>query len=142
MSQPAHCPRRRRRRRRPFPCRRRRPLHPPADGTSADGGRWDSAGQRLHRGRKLLLPLRSAAGGGWEGGCELLDIVDHILPEEGQHWVSPTFICTILSGEPRILEPAKYSEIGWFHPEKVPADLTQITRENLAHYLRWREGQG
>src|SRR4030042_3106156 len=23
---------------------------------------------------------------------ELLDVVDHILPEEGQHWVSPTFL--------------------------------------------------
>lgn len=85
--------------------------------------------------RSILPPV---AGGGWEGGCELLDVVDHILPEEGQHWVSPTFICTIASGEPRILEPAKCSEIGWFHPDEVPGDLTQITRQNLAHYLRRR----
>lgn len=65
---------------------------------------------------------------------ELLDVVDHILPEEGQHWVSPTYLCTIVSGEPRILEPEKCSEIGWFRPEEVPEDLTVITRRNLEHY--------
>ena len=70
---------------------------------------------------------------------ELLDVVDHILPEEGQHWVSPSFICSILSGEPVIQEPEKCSEIGWFLPEDLPGDLTQVTqvtRENLKHYLQ------
>jgi 8-oxo-dGTP diphosphatase len=66
---------------------------------------------------------------------ELLDVVDHILPDEGQHWVSPTFLCTIAAGEPVIREPEKCSEIGWFVPEDVPAALTVITRQNLTHYL-------
>ncbi len=65
---------------------------------------------------------------------ELLDVVDHILPEEGQHCVSPSYLCRILSGEPRILEPGKCSEIGWFAPDQAPADLTLITRKNLEHY--------
>jgi mutator protein MutT len=65
---------------------------------------------------------------------ELLDVVDHILPDEGQHWVSPTYICTIVSGKPRILEASKCSEIGWFSPDEMPDDLTQITRANLEHY--------
>jgi mutator protein MutT len=66
---------------------------------------------------------------------ELLDVVDHILPDEGQHWVSPTYICRIVSGEPRILERKKCSEIGWFYPGEMPDDLTQITRTNLEHYI-------
>jgi 8-oxo-dGTP diphosphatase len=66
---------------------------------------------------------------------ELLDIVDHILPAEGQHWVSPTYLCTILSSEPSIREPHKCAEIGWFLPAQIPAGLTQITRQNLDHYL-------
>ena len=66
---------------------------------------------------------------------ELLDVVDHILPAEGQHWVSPTYLCRIRSGEPRILEPNKCSAIGWFLPGEIPQDLTVITRQNLAHYL-------
>lgn len=67
---------------------------------------------------------------------ELLDVVDHILKEEGQHWVSPTFLCTIAAGEPHIREPAKCAEIGWFRPGEVPQELTQISRQNLTHYLR------
>ena len=66
---------------------------------------------------------------------ELLDIVDHILPAESQHWVSPTYLCRITSGEARILEPRKCSAIGWFLPGEIPQELTVITRENLAHYL-------
>src|SRR5271169_1959359 len=61
----------------------------------------------------------------------LLDVVDHILPEEGQHWVSPTYICKIKSGFPTILEPEKCSEIGWFGIDKFPGNLTQITRQNF-----------
>ena len=67
---------------------------------------------------------------------ELVDVVDHILHEEHQHWVSPTFICQILSGEPYIREPEKCTEIGWFDVDQTPNDLTQITRLNLEHYRR------
>ena len=65
---------------------------------------------------------------------ELLDVVDHILRAEGQHWVSPTFVCRVTAGEPAILEPGKCAAIGWFAPDDVPQDLTVITRENLRHY--------
>jgi 8-oxo-dGTP diphosphatase len=65
---------------------------------------------------------------------ELVDVVDHILPEEHQHWVSPTFICQILSGEPSIQELEKCTEIGWFGVDQVPNELTQITKLNLEHY--------
>jgi len=65
---------------------------------------------------------------------ELVDVVDHILPEEHQHWVSPTFICQIVLGEPSIREPEKCTEIGWFDVDQVPNELTQITKLNLERY--------
>jgi mutator protein MutT len=65
---------------------------------------------------------------------ELVDVVDHILLKERQHWVSSTFICQILSGEPYIKEPEKCTAIGWFKVDQVPNELTQITRQNLEHY--------
>jgi 8-oxo-dGTP diphosphatase len=65
---------------------------------------------------------------------ELLDVADRILPEEGQHWVSPSFICALVSGKPAICEKAKCIEIGWFAPDEMPDDLTQVTRTNLMHY--------
>jgi 8-oxo-dGTP diphosphatase len=67
---------------------------------------------------------------------ELVDVADHILPQEHQHWVSPTFICRIISGDPHIWEPEKCTEIGWFDLDQVPDELTQITRLNLEHYRR------
>lgn len=65
---------------------------------------------------------------------ELVDVVDHILPQEHQHWVSPTFLCQIISGEPYIREPEKCTEIGWFDVDQMPNELTQITQLNLEHY--------
>jgi len=44
------------------------------------------------------------------------------------------FICTVAGGELAIRELDKCAGIGWFKLDEMPADLTQITRENLAHY--------
>jgi mutator protein MutT len=100
-------------------------------------GLWEFPGGSVEFGETLAEALRREMqeeyGVQIEVG-ELLDVADHILPEEGQHWVSPSFICRIVSGEPRILEPEKCSQIGWFAPQDVPEALSQISRVNLAHY--------
>jgi 8-oxo-dGTP diphosphatase len=101
-------------------------------------GLWEFPGGAVEFNERLadalIREMREEYGIEIEVG-ELLDVVDHILPDEGQHWISPTFICRILCGEPQIREPGKCSAIGWFLPQDVPANLTQITRENLSHYL-------
>ena len=64
---------------------------------------------------------------------ELLGICDHIIPDEKQHWVSPTYICKISKGTPRIVEPLKCAEIGWFtleEAEKLP--LSIITKYDVS----------
>lgn len=64
---------------------------------------------------------------------ELLGICDHIIPDEHQHWVSPTYICTISRGTPKILEPAKCEAVGWFdieEAEKLP--LSIVTKYDIA----------
>jgi 8-oxo-dGTP diphosphatase len=68
---------------------------------------------------------------------ELLDVVDHILPQEKQHWVSPTFICTILTGQPIIREPEKCAAIGWFAVDLIPSQLTVISQQNLVHFRQY-----
>ncbi len=100
-------------------------------------GLWEFPGGSVEFGEKLADALRREMRE--EYGVEiavgeLLDVVDHILPEEGQHWVSPTFICAIVAGEPVIREPGKCAEIGWFDLDEMPDDLTMITRVNLGHY--------
>jgi mutator protein MutT len=64
----------------------------------------------------------------------LLTVTDHILPDEGQHWVSPSYICHIISGTPTILEPEKCSAIGWFTLDAMPDALSLVTRHDLELY--------
>ena len=105
-------------------------------------GLWEFPGGSVEFGETLAQALQREMRE--EYGIEimvgrLLDVVDHILPEEGQHWVSPSFICSVVAGEPVIQEPEKCSAIGWFRPEAIPANLTQVTqvtRENLNHYMQ------
>jgi 8-oxo-dGTP diphosphatase len=102
-------------------------------------GLWEFPGGSVEFGETMADALRREMRE--EFGIEitvgkLLDVVDHILKEEKQHWISPSFLCTISAGEPRIMEPEKCAEIGWFLPGSVPQELTQISRENLSHYLQ------
>ncbi len=65
---------------------------------------------------------------------DLLTVFDHILPQEGQHWVSPTFLARHVSGEPQICEPEKCSAIGWFALDALPSPLSVITQHDIAMY--------
>ncbi len=63
---------------------------------------------------------------------ELLQVCDHILTKEGQHWVSPSYICKITKGTPQNLEPGKCDEIGWFSiDEAKKMKLSEVTIEDI-----------
>jgi mutator protein MutT len=102
--------------------------------------RWEFPGGGVEFGETLVHALvREIAE---EYGCEievqeLLGVVDHIIPDEGQHWVSPMFICSVKSGTPHICEPQKCEEIGWFAIDEIPeAKLTIASRKGLESLRR------
>jgi mutator protein MutT len=100
-------------------------------------GLWEFPGGSVEFGETLAQALQREMDEEYGIQIEvgaLLDVVDHLLPEEGQHWVSPSFVCKICQGEPVIREPEKCSEIGWFEPSRMPAELTRVTRINWEHY--------
>ncbi len=63
---------------------------------------------------------------------ELLHVSNHIWPDQGHHWVTPSYICRHLKGEPQILETDKCEAIGWFTFEEAEQlDLSRPTRHDL-----------
>ena len=98
-------------------------------------GKWQIPGGSVDFGESLQEALKREVQE--EFGIEievreLLDVVNHILPAERQHWVSPAYICKIIKGKPTILEPNKCEKMGWFtleEAEKLPISLT--TQSNI-----------
>lgn len=66
----------------------------------------------------------------------LLCVTDHLLPEEGQHWVSPAYLGRILEGTARNCEPHKTSEVRWFATHELPHNLTMTARTAIEAYRR------
>lgn len=63
---------------------------------------------------------------------KLLHLSNHILPDEKQHWIAPSYFCEIIEGTPKIMEPGKTDEIGWFtleQAEKLP--LSVVTKRDI-----------
>ena len=66
---------------------------------------------------------------------ELLGYTNDTHAEEKLHYVTFTFFTDNFEGEPKIAEPHKCSEIGWFDMDKLPAPLYKPTKEKLDIFL-------
>lgn len=61
---------------------------------------------------------------------KLIGYTDQILKQAQVHWHSMHFLCQIISGKPKILEPKKCDQIRWFNPHKLPPNC------GIAHVIR------
>jgi mutator protein MutT len=106
-------------------------------------GKWEFPGGSVEFGETLADALKREMMeeyGVTIAVDRLLDVVDHIIPAENQHWVSPSYLCHIIAGTPVIREPGKCLEIRWFTPEEMPANLTSASRHSLQDYLSYLAG--
>jgi 8-oxo-dGTP diphosphatase len=107
-------------------------------------GLWEFPGGKVEFGEKLHDAVRREIKEEFDIDIEvieLLDVVDHILPDEGQHWVSPSYICRLTAGEPRIVEPDKCDEICWYRIDSLPENMTQATKVNVEDYREYIAAQ-
>lgn len=101
-------------------------------------GAWEFPGGSVEFGEKLIDTVKREFME--EYGIEieiqqLLSVDDHILPGEGQHWVSPTYITKLVSGIATIKEPEKCSAIAWLKLDNLPEPLSLISQYNLRDYI-------
>lgn len=97
--------------------------------------RWEFPGGSVEFGETLEHALQREINEEYGFQIEvvrLLDVVNHILPDERQHWVSPIYLCRYKSGSPSIREPHKCEAIGWFRIDSIPlAELSKASRKSL-----------
>lgn len=101
-------------------------------------GTWEFPGGKVEWGDTLAATIRREFVEEYGMEIELLELLaidDHILPEEGQHWVSPTYLAKHSGGVPSIREPDKCSAIGWYTLDNLPDPLSKITQMNVRDYL-------
>lgn len=98
-------------------------------------GKWEIPGGAVEFGEKLAEALQREIQeeiGVEIEVLELLQVCDHILPDEGQHWVSPTYICKIVSGTPTVKEPEKCERLAWFSiSEAAELPLSKVTQDDI-----------
>jgi ADP-ribose pyrophosphatase YjhB (NUDIX family) len=97
-----------------------------------EAGCWSLPGGKIDFGERTVAAARReiAEELGIElGPLELLCVVDLIVPEQGEHWVSPAYLARTFVGEPTLLEPEKHIGLSWFPLDALPSPLARSARE-------------
>lgn len=68
---------------------------------------------------------------------DLLGICNHIVNSEHVHWMSPSFLCKIKQGIPKIMEPTKHLDLKWFKIDNLPKNITVTTKIALENYKKY-----
>lgn len=100
-----------------------------------EAGYWSIPGGKVdHLESSLAAATREAEEetGLTIGKVEFLCHSEYIDTEERHHWVSLIFVARDTHGEPALTEPDKLSDIGWFHPDNLPAPISAFAKDALA----------
>ncbi len=104
-------------------------------------GTWMIPGGAVEFGEKLEDTVKREAReeiGVEVGVVRHVQTGTHIIMEDGHrtHWIAPVFLCRVVSGKPKLLEPEKHAEMRWFPLNALPGNLSKKTASDVEAYLR------
>lgn len=103
-------------------------------------GCWEAPGGAVHFGEKLEDAVSREVKEEYGIDIEIIKqfpAADHLLPDEKQHWVATTFLAKVKKGQvPKIMEPDKCDQIGWFALDSLPKPISVITQHDIEHYKK------
>lgn len=97
-----------------------------------EAGTWNIVGGKIDHMERAIDSARREAEeetGLAIGAVDLLCISEQIIAEERQHWLSLIYVSEDFSGEPRVMEPEKLPEFGWFPLDALPTPLSRFAAD-------------
>ena len=93
---------------------------------------WSIVGGKVDLGESSEAAARREAeeeSGLTIGAIEFLLHSEQFETVDGQHWVSMIYHTTDIVGEPRVMEPEKLPEFGWFALDDLPSPLSHFAAD-------------
>lgn len=104
-----------------------------------EAGCWNIVGGKVdHMERAIDAARREAEeeSGIAAGTIDFLCISEQIIMQERQHWLSLIYVTDDFSGEPRVMEPEKLPEFGWFALDDLPSPLSRFAADAVDALIR------
>lgn len=103
-------------------------------------GSWETPGGAVEFGEKRVDAVKREIKEEFGVDIEIIRTLhtsDEILKNEKQHWLPTTYVAKIKNRQtPKIMEPDKSDEIGWFSLNTLPSPLSYITKLDIEEYKK------
>ncbi|HEV7247745.1 MAG TPA: NUDIX domain-containing protein [Shinella sp.] len=99
-----------------------------------EAGSWNIVGGKIDHMERAVDSARREAeeeSGLTIGTVDFLCISEQIIVEERQHWLSLIYVTEDFAGEPRVMEPEKLPEFGWFALDALPSPLSRFAADTV-----------